>query len=107
MTKDPALVAPEVRPYIHLPGGHQEAWSDAFYNVIRDAYCWVRENGVPEAKPQMLPTFCDGYRSACVIEAMLRSHAAGNTWERVMYVPGISEAACRQTRTAGWQEESI
>jgi predicted dehydrogenase len=107
MTKDPALVAPEVRPYIHLPGGHQEAWSDAFYNVIRDAYCWVRENGVPEAKPQMLPTFCDGYRSTCVVEAMLRSHAAGNTWERVMYVPGISEAACRQTRTADRQEEPV
>jgi predicted dehydrogenase len=107
MTKDPKLVAPEVRSYIHLPGGHQESWSDAFYNIIRDAYRWVRENGVPEAKPQMLPTFCDGYRSACVVEAMLRSHASGNTWERVMYVPGISEAACGQTRTAGWQEEPV
>jgi predicted dehydrogenase len=93
MAKDPTLVEPEVRPYIHLPGGHQESWSDAFYNIIRDAYGWVRENGVPEAKPQMLPTFSDGYRSACIVEAMLRSHASGNTWERVAYVPGISEAA--------------
>ncbi len=107
LSKDPTLVAPEVRPYIHLPGGHQESWSDAFYNVIRDAYCWVSERGAPEAKLPMLPTFCDGYRSACVVEAMLRSHASGNTWERVMYVPGISEAASGQTRTAGRQEASI
>ena len=25
----------EARPYAHLPGGHQEAWADAFRNVMR------------------------------------------------------------------------
>src|SRR5260370_30031107 len=107
LSKDPTLVAPEVRPYIHLPGGHQESSSDAFYNVIRDAYCWVSERCAPEAKLPMLPTFCGGYRSACVVEAMLRSHASGNTCERVMYVPGISDAATGHTRTAARQEASI
>jgi predicted dehydrogenase len=91
MAKDPSLVASEVRRYTNLPGGHQESWSDAFFNIIRGAYCWIQENGSPAAKPDMLPTFCDGYRSACVVEAMLRSHASGNTWQRVLYIPAGAE----------------
>lgn len=87
MAKDPSLVSPDVRRYVHLPGGHQESWADAFLNLIRDAYGWIREGARPETKPAMLPTFDDGYRSACVIEAMLRSHAAGGIWENVKYVP--------------------
>jgi hypothetical protein len=57
-------------------------------NVIRDAYAWIREGAQPDAKPAMLPTFDDGYRSTCIVEAMLRSHAAGSVWEKVNYVPG-------------------
>lgn len=87
IAKGPSLVSPDVRRYVHLPGGHQEGWADAFLNLIRDAYGWIREGAQPEAKPPMLPTFDDGYRSACVIEAMLKSHAAGGAWESVKYVP--------------------
>lgn len=87
MAKDPSLVSLDVRRYVHLPGGHQESWADAFLNLIRDAYGWIREGGRPETKPAMLPTFDDGYRSACVIEAMLRSHAAGGIWENVKHIP--------------------
>ena len=87
MAKDPSLVSPDVRRYTHLPGGHQESWADAFLNVIRDAYEWIREGAAPDRKPAMLPTFEDGYRSACLIDAMLRSHAAGGVWEKVQYVP--------------------
>lgn len=87
MAKDPSLVSPDVRRYVHLPGGHQESWADAFLNLIRDAYGWIREGARPETKPAMLPTFDDGYRSACVIEAMLRSHAAGGIWENVKHIP--------------------
>lgn len=86
MAKDPSLVSPDVRRYVHLPGGHQESWADAFCNLIRDAYHWIREGASPAAKPEMLPTFEDGYRSACVIDAMLRSHAAGGVWEKVCCV---------------------
>jgi len=88
MAKDPSLVSPEVLPYIHLPGGHQESWADAFRNLMRDAYAWISEGGAPEAKPAMLPTFNDGYRSTCLVEAMLRSHAAGSAWQKVEYVAG-------------------
>src|ERR1700722_19776238 len=83
MAKDPSLVSPDVRRYTHLPGGHQEAWSDAFFNLIRDAYAWVRDGASPDAKPALLPTFSDGYRSACLVEAMLKSHAGGGVWTKV------------------------
>ena len=83
LAKDPSLVCRDVLPYVHLPGGHQESWADAFRNLLRDAYQWIREDGRPEAKPAPLPTFEDGYRSTCLVETMLRSHAAGGRWEQV------------------------
>jgi predicted dehydrogenase len=89
MAKDPSLVSPEALRYVHLPGGHQESWADAFANLMRDAYGWIREGAQPEAKPAMLPTFDDGYRSTCLVEAMLKSHVNGSVWEDVKYVrPG-------------------
>ena len=86
LAKDPALVLTDAARYVHLPGGHQESWADAFCNVIRDAYEWVHAGGAPEAKPAMLPTFEDGYRSTCLVDAMLRSHAAGSVWQPVVHV---------------------
>ena len=88
VAKDPSLVSPEARHYTHLPGGHQEGWADAFFNLIGDAYSWIREGAPPEEKPAMLPTFEDGYRSNCLVDAMLRSHAAGGVWQKVEYVAG-------------------
>ncbi len=86
MAKDPSLVLPGVRPYVHLPGGHQESWADAFLNVIREAYAWIAAGAAAETKPAMLPTFEDGYRSTCVVDAMLKSHAAGGVWQDVVTV---------------------
>jgi len=80
IVKDPALLAGDARRYAHLPAGHQEAWSDAFFNLIADAYRWIAQGGAAKAKPVALPTFADGYRSARLIEAMLRSHAEGGVW---------------------------
>src|SRR5277367_2062294 len=53
MAKDPSLVSPDALPYVHLPGGHQEAWADAFCNLMRDAYRWIGEGGAPDAKPAL------------------------------------------------------
>ncbi|RXH54560.1 Gfo/Idh/MocA family protein [Granulicella sibirica] len=88
MAKDPSLVAPEVRKYVHLPGGHQEGWADAFFNLISDAYEWIGNGAIPAEKPGMLPTFEDGYRSTCLVEAMLKSHASGGVWTDVQHVVG-------------------
>ena len=87
LAKDPSLLLPDARRYAHLPGGHQESWGDAFMNLIRDAYDWVRAGASPGSKPFPLPTFEDGYRSTCLVAAMLASHASGNIWQKVQHSP--------------------
>jgi len=83
LTRDPALLDPAARGYAHLPAGHPEAWADAFRNLLADAYAWIRRGGTPETKPVALPTFADGYRNSLLVEAMLKSHAAGGVWQHV------------------------
>jgi predicted dehydrogenase len=87
MTKDPAAMLPGARPYAHLPAGHQEAWADAFRNVIGDIYTWI----LTGEKTPAVSTFADGYRISRVIQAMLRSHAGGGTWQSVE--PPVSAGA--------------
>jgi predicted dehydrogenase len=82
MAKDPALLAPAARGYAHLPGGHQEGWSDAFFNVLREVYNCVRRGASPSEVPTY-PTFEDGYRVACLIDAVLESHRRGGAWTSV------------------------
>jgi predicted dehydrogenase len=81
--KDPSILGSDAARYAHLPAGHQEAWADAFRNVIADAYQWIREGARPQARPAALATFADGYRSDVLVEAMLASHAAGGVWRKV------------------------
>ena len=81
--KDPSILCADAARYAHLPAGHQEAWADAFRNVIADAYRWIREGARPQARPAALATFADGYRSDLLVEAMLASHAAGGVWQKI------------------------
>lgn len=81
LAKDPALLDASVRPYAHLPGGHQEGWNDALTNVFRDIYEHILDRTKPTTP--LVATFEDGYRANCVVDAMLASHAAGNVWTRV------------------------
>jgi len=83
VTRDPAGLDPTARRYAHLPAGHPEAWADAFRNLIADAYDWISHGATPATRPPALPTFADGYRNSLVIDAMLRSHAAGGVWQAV------------------------
>ncbi len=84
LPKDPALLAPGARAYAHLPGGHQEAWADAFCNVMRDIYGVIASQKDPSGpRPPAFATFEDGYRSACTVQAILASHAAGGAWTKV------------------------
>jgi predicted dehydrogenase len=88
LLKDPALVGPEARRYTHLPPGHQEAWSDAFRNVIADIYAQIAGRSqrtgptAADARPSF-PTFEDGYRAACLVDAILESHRRGGVWTSV------------------------
>lgn len=84
LQKDPSLLGPEVRRYAHLPGGHQEAWADAFCNVMRDIYAYIasdRRTPLPAA----VATFEDGYRATCIVESILDSASAGGRWTAVAY----------------------
>ena len=84
LPKDPSLLSGTAQRYAHLPGGHQEGWPDAFTNLLRDVYEWIAAGKqAPDSKGSPFPTFEDGYRSARVVDAILKSHANGNTWTNV------------------------
>ena len=83
LAKDPSLLTVAARPYAHLPGGHQEGWSDAFCNVLRDVYATVqqRRTGTPVSPtPSTVATFEDGYRVTQLVDAVLESHRRGGVW---------------------------
>jgi predicted dehydrogenase len=86
LLKDPSLLSDSARGYAHLPGGHQEAWADAFCNVMRDVYAFIAGDSRPDdRKPPAFATFEDGYRAACIVDAVLESHSAGGVWSEVRY----------------------
>jgi predicted dehydrogenase len=92
LPKDPSLLDPAVRRYAHLPGGHQEGWADAFCNVLRDVYGVIQNAGASTERPPAFATFEDGYRSACVVDAILASHRGGGVWTNVR-VPAMAGGA--------------
>jgi predicted dehydrogenase len=82
LAKDPSLAAPEAQGYMRLPGGHQEGWADAFFNVIRDIYAAIAgpETAAGAGRSPAMATFDDGVTSACIVDAVLNSHRAGGAW---------------------------
>ena len=86
LQKDPSLMDPEARGYAHLPGGHQEAWADAFFNVMRDIYGFIAAGKKPsDPHPPAFATFEDGYRANCIVEAIMQSAKQGSVWTKVTY----------------------
>jgi predicted dehydrogenase len=87
LQKDPALIDEEARKYAHLPGGHQEAWADAFANLMRDIYGTIAAGKTVGGKdhPPAFATFEDGYRANCIVEAILESAKKGSVWTKVSY----------------------
>jgi predicted dehydrogenase len=91
LLKDPSLLNEAARPYAHLPGGHQEAWADAFCNVMRDVYRSIAEGKMPAGeRPPAFATFEDGYRAAAIVDAMLESHKRGGVWTKVEALVEVS-----------------
>jgi predicted dehydrogenase len=80
LQKDPSLIGDAGRPYAHLPGGHQEAWADAFCNVMRDIYGVIAAGPPFRALPPAVATFEDGYRANRIVEAILESARQGGVW---------------------------
>jgi len=86
LQKDPSLIDQAAGKYAHLPGGHQEAWADAFANVMRDIYGFIAEGKkASDPHPPAFATFEDGYRANCIVEAILQSAAKGSAWTKVDY----------------------
>jgi predicted dehydrogenase len=86
LQKDPGLIDEAIRGYAHLPGGHQEAWADAFCNLMRDIYQFIADGRNPrDTHPPAFATFEDGYRANCIVEAILDSAKQGSVWTRVQY----------------------
>ncbi len=83
LDKDPSFVGDAARPYVHLPAGHQQGWSDAFCNVVRDVYRHIAAGNDASTAPPAFATFADGYHAACVIDAVLQSHDASGAWTTV------------------------
>lgn len=85
MLKDPSLLDESVRQYASLPGGHGEAWADAFRNLMRNIYTFVAEGYSMEADKGKInfPTFADGLESNRVVEAITASAKAGGVWTKI------------------------
>ncbi len=93
MMKDPSLLATGARPYAHLPAGHQEGWPDAFFNTLRDVYAAVTDRAAAgRSRPPAFATFEDGYRVACLVDAVLESHRRGSAWVNV-HSPAMAGSA--------------
>jgi predicted dehydrogenase len=84
LPKDPALMNAAGREIAILPGGHQEGWSDAFSALVRTMYGHIAAWQGPDTPlSPLVPTFADGYRANCVVDAILASAKAGGVWTEV------------------------
>ena len=62
-------------------------WADAFANIIRDIYLYIAQGGSrADQRAAAFATFEDGYRVACLVDAVLESHRGGGTWTKVRAV---------------------
>ena len=80
LLKDPSLLDESIRHYAALPGGHGEAWADAFRNLLRNIYTTIAEEG---AVWRDFPTFEDGLESNRVVDAITQSARGGGVWTRI------------------------
>lgn len=84
--KDPALLHSAARRYAALPAGHNEAWPDAFRNLMRNIFTFIAEGrDLRDADGMIFPTFADGCRAAAIMDAIAKSGIAGGTWTDVEY----------------------
>ena len=82
LRKDPAILDPSIRGYATLPGGHGEAWPDAFRNTMANILHYIN---APEKRTRAsdFPTFASGLRVAQIVAAVLASSYAGGVWTEV------------------------
>jgi predicted dehydrogenase len=77
LVRDPSTGSAEQRRLSSLPAGHVQGYAQCFEAFVADTY-----SAVDGDKPEGLPTFADGLRSAAVVDAVLRS-ADSDSWEEI------------------------
>jgi predicted dehydrogenase len=88
ITKDPSLLDSSIRHYAALPGGHNEAWPDAFRNLLGNIFDFIASGQDPrQTGDQLFPTFKSGLRTVRIAEALLASGQAGGRWVEVEKEP--------------------
>ena len=75
LVRDPSLLAPDVAPLAHYPGGHQEGWPDGLRNLVEDVVAAVaaRRRGETDPHRRTFATFADAHRIARLVEAIAES----------------------------------
>lgn len=87
LLRDASLLDETARRYVNLPGGHGEGWADAFKNLMSSIYAFIASGGDPlgDAANIHFPTFEDGYRANCIVDAIVRSNQNRSAWTVVEY----------------------
>ena len=84
LLKDPGLLAPSVRGEARLPGGHNEAWTDAFRNLMERILSFIAQGNDPVTTPDPgFPTFRTGLNIARIVDAISESAEGGGVWKDV------------------------
>lgn len=78
LLRNPAELAPDVRPYATLPAGHSQGYMDCFVLFVQDVYRSITAGSAVAG----LPTFADGVRAARLTDAVLGA-ATKHTWIEV------------------------
>jgi hypothetical protein len=68
LVRDPKFESAEQRRLATLPAGHAQGYSQCFGAFVADTYATIRGE-----TRDGLPTFDDGLRSACIVDAVLKS----------------------------------
>jgi hypothetical protein len=78
------MLDPEARKYAALPGGHNEAWPDAFKNTLGSIFDFI-QSGQPMTAVENIqfPTFASAMRTMQIVDAMLQSANSGGNWTKV------------------------
>ncbi|NUR94852.1 MAG: Gfo/Idh/MocA family oxidoreductase [Kribbellaceae bacterium] len=78
LTRDPGTLSPDAARVNRLPAGHAQGYQDAFDSFVADSYAAVLGD-----RPDGLPDFAAGARSARVVDAVLRSAANDSAWTTI------------------------
>ena len=103
LIKDPSLMASAAASYADLPGGHSEGYDDTFKQLFRRFY----QSVLDPSEPQMYPSFDDGLRQMCVLDAVRASHEQHGWVDLVGDPAGLSAstAQCAVPNIADWRHQ--